>query len=65
MADPKEISVLYDMRKYRLQYSFEPFIWEVGGKYVYPTDSERENTTTGGIEDCFENEPNVPFRSIL
>lgn len=66
MADPKEISVLYDMRKYRLQYSFEPFIWEVGGKYVYPTDlGKREYHHRRGFEDCFENEPNVPFRSIL
>jgi L-ascorbate 6-phosphate lactonase len=66
MADPKEISVLYDMRKYRLQYTFEPFIWEVGGKYTYPSDlGKREYHHPRGFTDCFENEPNTPFRSIL
>ncbi|HHY83156.1 MAG TPA: L-ascorbate 6-phosphate lactonase [Clostridiales bacterium] len=66
MADPKEISVLYDMRKHRLQYTFEPFIWEVGGKYTYPLDlGKREYHHPRGFTDCFENEPNTPFRSIL
>lgn len=26
--------------KDRLQYKFHPFIWEVGGKYVYPQDKD-------------------------
>jgi L-ascorbate 6-phosphate lactonase len=66
MADPREILALYDMRKYRLKYSFEPFIWEVGGKFIYPDDkSLREYHHPRGFDDCFENEPNTPFRSIL
>lgn len=66
MADPKEISVLFEMRKYRLDYNFEPFIWEVGGKYVFPDDlGKREFHHKRGFEDCFENEPNVPFPSML
>lgn len=66
MADPKEVSALYEMRKNRLQYQFETFLWEVGGKYVYPTDKgKREYHHDRGFHDCFENEPNTPFRSIL
>lgn len=66
LADPKEIEVLYHMRKNRLQYKFHPFIWAVGGKYVYPTDKDKmEYCYDRGFSDCFENEPNVPFRSLL
>jgi L-ascorbate 6-phosphate lactonase len=66
MADSQEILALYDMRKYRLDYQFKPFIWQVGGKFIYPTDKDRrEFHHIRGFEDCFEQEPNVPFRSIL
>lgn len=66
MADTNEINVLYDMKKYRLDYKFHPFIWEVGGKYVYPTDQEkRAYHHRRGFEDCFEHPQNIPFRSIL
>ncbi|MDR2822178.1 MAG: L-ascorbate 6-phosphate lactonase [Acholeplasmatales bacterium] len=66
MADPKEILVLYDMRKYRLEYKFRPFIWEVGGKFTYPTDRDkREYHHRRGFEDSFTEDPNVPYKSIL
>jgi L-ascorbate 6-phosphate lactonase len=66
MADTNEILALYDMRRYRLDYQFKPFIWQVGGKFIYPADKDRrEFHHERGFEDCFENEPNVPFRSIL
>ncbi|MEI3246449.1 MAG: L-ascorbate 6-phosphate lactonase [Lachnospiraceae bacterium] len=66
MADLNEIKVLYDMKKDRLGYTFHPFFWEVGGRYVYPTDKEkRAYHHDRGFEDCFEKEPNTPFRSIL
>lgn len=66
MADTREIEVLYEMKKNRLQYQFHPFIWEVGGKYIYPTDKEkREYHHDRGFSDCFTEEPNTPFRSIL
>lgn len=66
MADTHEILALYDMRKYRLQYKFEPFIWEVGGKYVFPDDlGKREFHHRRGFEDAFENEQNIPFKSLL
>lgn len=66
MADVNEIKVLYDLKKDRLDYKFHPFFWEVGGKYVYPTDKDRvAYHHDRGFHDCFEHEPNTPFRSIL
>ena len=65
-ADAAEIEVLYEMRKYRLDYQFHPFIWEVGGKYTYPADKDkRRYHHDRGFHDCFLEEPNTPFRSIL
>lgn len=66
MADLNEIKVLYEMKKDRLDYKFHPFFWEVGGKYVYPTDKDKTAYHHDrGFHDCFEHEPNTPFRSIL
>ncbi len=65
-ADPLEILLLYDYKKYVLQYKFKPFIWDVGGKFVYPNDADlRQYHYRRGFEDAFTDEPNVPFRSIL
>ncbi|MFV0479433.1 MAG: L-ascorbate 6-phosphate lactonase [Anaerorhabdus sp.] len=65
-ADPAEILLLYNFKKYVLDYKFKPFIWDVGGKFVYPTDKDKiQYHYRRGFEDCFEEEPNVPFRSIL
>ena len=66
MADINEISVLYQMKKERLDYQFHPFFWEVGGKYVYPTDKDKlAYHHRRGFEDCFEHPQNIPFRSCL
>lgn len=65
-ADPKEILYLYEYKKNVLQYKFHPFIWDVGGKYVWPNDKDLiEFHYRRGFEDCFEEEPNVPFLSLL
>ena len=66
MADINEIKVLYEMKRDRLDYKFHPFFWEVGGKYVYPTDKDKKAYHhRRGFEDCFENPQNIPFRSCL
>jgi L-ascorbate 6-phosphate lactonase len=66
MADPQEITALWRMRRDRLGYRFHPFLWEPGGKYIYPTDqSKLAYHHPRGFEDCFEHEPNIPFRSLL
>ena len=65
-ADLNEINVLWWMRKDRLDYKFHPFSWEVGGRYMYPRDKDRvAYHHDRGFEDCFDYEPNVPFRSVL
>lgn len=65
-ADPLEILMLYNYKKHVLQYQFKPFIWDVGGKFIYPNDKDKiQYHYRRGFEDCFIDEPNVPFRSIL
>lgn len=65
-ADPAEILLLYEFKKHVLQYQFKPFIWDVGGKFIYPNDQDKvQYHYRRGFEDCFTDEPNVPFRSIL
>lgn len=65
-ADPNEILVLWNMRKDRLQYGFRPFIWQVGGKYVFPADREKLiYMYRRGFEDAFTIEPDLPFPSLL
>lgn len=65
-ADPYEILVLYQMRRHRLQYTFKPFIWEVGGKFVYPQDKDKlQYMYDRGFSDCFSVEPDLPFISML
>ena len=65
-ADPEEIVQLYRMKKDRLEYKFHPFIWDVGGKYVYPTEKDKKYFHyRRGFEDCFEAPQNIPYRSCL
>ena len=65
-ADPLEILMLYNYKKNVLDYQFKPFIWDVGGKYTWPQDKDKiQYHYRRGFEDCFTDEPNVPFRSIL
>lgn len=65
-ADTNEILVLYKMRKNRLKYKFKPYIWQVGGKFTYPTDKDAiEYHYPRGFDDCFTKEPDVPFPSFL
>lgn len=65
-ADPEEIMMLWKYKKDKLDYQFHPYIWEVGGKYVWPTDANKlKYQYRRGFEDCFDNEQNVPFPSIL
>jgi L-ascorbate 6-phosphate lactonase len=65
-ADPREILELWKMRRERLRYGFKPYIWQVGGKYTYPTDlTNLEYQYPRGFEDVFSIEPDLPFKSIL
>jgi L-ascorbate 6-phosphate lactonase len=65
-ADPAEIMVLYRMRRDRLQYQFRPFIWQPGGKFIYPADKDRmEYHHRRGFEDCFAQDIDLPYTSFL
>lgn len=65
-ADPAEIMMVYNFKKDVLQYKFHPFIWDVGGKYTWPDDKDKlAFHYRRGFEDCFTEEPNVPYRSCL
>jgi L-ascorbate 6-phosphate lactonase len=65
-ADPAEISTLFDMKKDLLQYRFKPFIWQVGGKFIYPADKDkRAYHYPRGFDDAFEGEPDLPYPSFL
>ncbi|MDT1040575.1 L-ascorbate 6-phosphate lactonase, partial [Staphylococcus pseudintermedius] len=66
MASTDEILELWKMRKERLQYDFNPFIWEVGGKYTYPHDQNRiEYKHTRGVDDCFSKDPKLQSKALL
>jgi L-ascorbate 6-phosphate lactonase len=66
MADTDEILTLWNMKKERLQYKFKPFIWQVGGKYTWPEDSEKiEYMYDRGFHDAFKIEPDLPFKALL
>lgn len=65
-ADPAEILVLYNMRKHRLEYKFKPFIWQPGGKFVFPADKDKlEYHHRRGFEDCFTHPTDMPYPSFL
>lgn len=65
-ADPDEILVLWNMKKNRLKYAFKPYIWQVGGKFVYPDNKDDlEFQYPRGFEDAFAIEPDLPFKSML
>ena len=65
-ADPAEIIELWKMRKERHQYGFKPFVWQVGGKFIFPADKDKIiYNYPRGFEDAFAIEPDLPFRAML
>jgi L-ascorbate 6-phosphate lactonase len=66
MADTAEILVLWNMRKDRLRYRFKPYIWQVGGKFVYPDNKDdMEFHFDRGFHDVFSKETDLPFPAFL
>ena len=66
MADPKEVTMLWEMKKDRLQYKFKPYIWQVGGKFTWPNDKNNmEFMFDRGFHDVFTIETDLPYTSIL
>lgn len=65
-ADPQEIMMLYHMKKHRLDYRFKPYIWQVGGKFIFPNDKDgMEYHYPRGFDDCFTQGINLPYTSFL
>ncbi|MDR0270496.1 L-ascorbate 6-phosphate lactonase [Paenibacillus sp.] len=65
-ADPKELQLLWESKKDRLNYQFKPYTWQVGGKFVYPNDKDKlEYHYPRGFNDVFTIEPDMPFKSFL
>ena len=66
LASPDEIELLYNFKKDRLDYQFNLFIWQIGGKNVFPDDQyKRRYMYPRGFKDAMEHEPNIPFKSFL
>ncbi|WP_440896522.1 L-ascorbate 6-phosphate lactonase [Amphibacillus sp. Q70] len=66
MADPKEIIEIWKFKKDRLKYQFKPYIWQVGGKFTYPTNkNDLEFNFNRGFDDAFTTENDTPFPSFL
>ncbi|ETY73258.1 L-ascorbate 6-phosphate lactonase [Lactiplantibacillus fabifermentans] len=66
MADPKEITMLWNFKKDRLQYKFKPYIWQVGGEFTYPDDKDKmEFNFDRGFHDAFSIDNDTPFPSFL
>ncbi len=65
-GDPREIEVLWKMKKDRLCYGFRPFFWQPGGKYCFPSDKEKMYYQhPRGFHDIFVDEPELPYKAYL
>jgi L-ascorbate 6-phosphate lactonase len=65
-ADTREITMLWELKKDRLNYRFKPFIWQVGGKFVYPDDKDKlYYQYPRGFDDAFEAPPDLPYKAFL
>ncbi len=66
MADPAEIHMLWEYKRHRLQYTFTPYTWQVGGMFVYPDDADKRwHMFPRGFSDAFIDPPNIPYPSFL
>jgi L-ascorbate 6-phosphate lactonase len=65
-ANPEEIVKLWEMKRHALKYKFVPYIWQVGGKFVYPDNKDdREYHYPRGFDDAFADDPDLPFPAFL
>ena len=56
----------WKFKKNRLHYQFKPYIWQVGGKFVYRDDKDNlEFNFDRGFDDVFVKENDTPFPSFL
>ena len=66
MANPAEIAHLWEMKRHALKYDFVPYIWQVGGKFVYPENKDdREYHYPRGFADAFHHATDLPYPAFL
>lgn len=65
-ADPAEIVELWEMKRHALKYEFVPYVWQVGGKFVFPDNKDdREYHYPRGFSDAFSCETDLPYTAFL
>lgn len=65
-ADPKELELIWRSKKDRLKYDFKPYVWQVGGKFVYPDNKDDlEYNYPRGFDDAFSKDNDLPYPSFL
>lgn len=65
-SDTREILNLYDLQKERLNYKFHPFIWQVGGKYIFPQEIDKKiYNYDRGFSDVFTSNYSFPYENFL
>jgi L-ascorbate 6-phosphate lactonase len=66
LADPYEIVDLWETRRERMRYPFNPFAWLPGGRFVYPRDiGVTDYAYDRGLEDHHTRKTNLPYKSFL
>lgn len=66
LANPEEIVTLWEMKKDSLDYDFVPYVWQVGGKFVYPGDKDGlRYHYPRGFNDAFSCETDLPYTAFL
>lgn len=66
LGDPREILYLWRQRRERFDYLFYPFLWQPGGKFLFPDDCKKmEYFHRRGFEDRYSYPVNLPYRAFL
>ncbi|NHA68606.1 L-ascorbate 6-phosphate lactonase [Phycicoccus flavus] len=66
MANPEEIVTLWEMKRHALKYVFQPYIWQVGGKFVFPENKDDlRYHYPRGFSDVFSCEHELPYDAFL
>ena len=65
-SDVREIEMLYELQAERLGYKFHPYIWQLGGRYIYPSEQDKRRFNyERGFPDAFDEPNNLPFKNFL
>ncbi len=66
MINPYELLAIWNMKKTRLKYKFKPYIWQVGGKFIWPENKDDlEFMFDRGFHDVYTIETDMPYYWML